>query len=393
MNNYKYPTNYELREIFSHIANRKFLTNFAQSKGIFITYASQEYLAVELSNLFYEDDELEIIRAEAYKHSTSHSLTGFVINSKNKKFSLKASYESLRDNDKFDKGIVGNTLIKLQGNDFFDYKGSIEYKKAKPGRIEFLQDEQNTFDFYLKDLENGKWQVEIDCGKSTDAKILRDLFSKNLPIGDYDLELIDQDMLDDEKTILFFDYLAHSGMHSEWSFLDIKHLTVRRGRDTDEDNFEEDNFEKNDESTEMEVISKENLSGITQAILSGKNLRDDEFVKQCESRGYRFTAMTYEFEHKTQPYIISVRAEFKGRPKVFEVGLPEIQEKIGTSGTPRPSSLPSIDNRGIRSMFWNNASNTFKAVLAGKKPSVSSETATSKPNVGKKKSTLRKKTN
>lgn len=365
MNNYKYPTNYELREIFSHIASRKFLTEFAQQKGIFITYASQEYLAKELSNLFYEDDELEVIRSEAYKQGSSHNLTGFVINSKVKNFSLNASYEALRENEKFGVGIIGNPLIKLTDN-FYDYKGSIDYIKAKPGRIEFLQEERNSFDFYFKDLKKGNWQVEIDCVKSTDAKILREIFLKNLQAGDFEFELIDQDLLNDEKTILFFDYLVKTGMDSDWSFLDIKHLTVRRGRDVDD--IDEDGEE--DEAIDIKEVPKENLSGITQAILSGKNLRDDDFVKQCEIRGYRFTAMTYEFEHKTKPYIIAVKAEFKGRPKVFEVGLPEIHELEGASAARRQSTLSDKESRDIRSSFWNNAKDTFKHVQAGTTPPI-----------------------
>lgn len=354
-NQYKYPTSYELKEIFSSIANRKFLNDFAQSKGVFITHCSQEQLAFELSNLFYDDADLEIIRAEAYKVANAHNLSGFVLKSSNDTFDLNVAYERLRNEGKFGVDVKVDRLSKLK-DDEFDYRGGLEYIKKKPGRIEFLQDETHAFDFYLKDLGQGDWQVEVDCSRSTDAKELRDFFKKNLNMADLTLELIDQDKIGNEKTIHFFDELATSGLsQADWRFVDIKHLTVRRGRD------EQEIGNESDENVEQEATEEE-LTGITQAILKGKNLRDDTFVRDCEKSGYRFSAMTYEFEQVKGPFIIALRAEFKGRPKVFEVGITDVQEKVGPTAIRKQSHLPIRDHRLIRSMFWNNAKNTFLSI-------------------------------
>lgn len=363
-NQFKYPTTYELKEILSRIANRSFLDDFAQIRGLFITHANQELLADELSKLFYDECDLELIRKEAYRENNSHTLSGFIIKSNKRNFNLKTRYEGIRANGRYGLGIKLNEVTTVSDEEPFDFKSSFEYVKAKPGRIEFLQNEINSFDFYFTDLGKGSWQIEVDSNKSTDTKELKSLFLKNLDMDGLTLESMDQDYLNSKATIEFFDKLAKEGLNDkDWGFLDIKHLTVKRGNDdeeNDESNDIDDNDGENEESAPNIIeLSKQELTGITQAILEGKNLREDPFVKDCETRGYRFTAMTYEFEHKKNPNIISIKAEFKGRPKVFEVGIPIVQEKTGFKLIRQLASLSSKENRSVRSMFWNNAKRIY----------------------------------
>jgi len=360
-NKYKYPTTYELKEILSRIANKTFLNRFAQSRGVFVTNVNQELLANVLSKLFYDDSDLEIIRQEAYRENNSHTLTGFVVKSKKKNFNLKTIYERLRETGKGGIGVILNEVTKVNDDESYDYKSSFEYIKTKPGRIEFLQNETNFFNFYFKDLKNGAWQIEVDSSKSTDTKEIKNLFTKNLPMDEYGLELIDQDYLTSDATIVFFDRLAKEGLSSEWNFLDVKHLTVKRGNDIKDNEDDLDELDA-EEDLDSKQLSKEELTGITQAILEGKNLREDPFVRDCEGKGYKFSAMTYEFDNQNTPYVISIKAEFKGRPKVFEVGIAEVFEKTGIKGIKHPTSLSSKENRTVRSIFWNNAKVIYESI-------------------------------
>jgi hypothetical protein len=356
--NYKYPSTYEIEEVLGNITNRGFLNDLAQRKGIFVTNGSQKQLASDLANLFYEDDELESIRMEAYSNNATHTLSGFLVRSSEKKFNLKNIYEYIRENAKFEMGQTLSQLTKVSGTDDQPtYRGTIEYFKPRAGRMEFIQDETTSFEFYINHKKEGVWQVEVDASRSNDVKELKNILSKDLP-KEVTLDLIDQSFLTTENTISFFDTLAKKGMSSEWSFMDTMHLTLRRGSDdrTEKDSSIEDDHEI------KEVTETAELAGITQAILQGKGLRENIFVKQSVENGYQFTAMTYEFQHKTKPLFIQVKAEFKGKPKVFEVGIVSYEEHVGIPPRREVAILSATENRLIRSSFWNNAKEIYDSM-------------------------------
>lgn len=366
LNEHKYPSQYELEEVLTSITNRSFLNAFAQGKGIFITNISHKQLASEISNYFLDEKDLETIRREAYQININHTLSGFLISSKDKTFSLKKVYDNIFENSRQKEGQRLTQLIKLNTVDN-QFKGSIEYNKKRAGRIEFLQDEISSFDFYLKEQQEGIWLVEIDCNRSTDTRELKELFLNNILKSSYEIETIDQDALTTELTITFFDNIAKNSMANEWNFLDVKHLTLRKGKDIDSP-LEDDAIIENEESETSEIKEleeTEELIDITQAILQGKNLRENSFVKQSVKSGYRFTAMTYEFQHKISPHIIQIKAEFKGRPKVFEVSIINYEQLLGLAQMRQNISLSPSENRSMRSDFWNKSKSIYEELVNG----------------------------
>lgn len=350
-NNKVYPNSYELEEVIANIANRPFIDSFAQSRGIFISHADKTTLSKELSNLFFDDFDLEEIRKVAYGHSNKHTLTGFIVKSENAEFDLISLYEHIRTNDisHRKKGLTMTQLVKhVNKKDSIEkYKGTIEYERRRVARIQFLQDEKGSFDFYIYKNENDFWQVEVDCNKSTDSGEIFNLIDKNIG-KDSTIESIDLDSLTTKNTISFFDELATQGLGKEWRFVDVKKLTFKKGRDC---NKEDEELEEN--------VEEENLIGISQAILEGKNLRENSFVKQSEAAGYVFTAMTFEYENKTTPYSIQIKAEFKGRPKVFEVGISLYISRSGLDEEIHTEVLSDSDDRYYRTLFWNNAKTIY----------------------------------
>jgi len=347
-----YPTKYELTEVLSSITNRGFLNSFAQQKGIFITHVDTNTLAQEISNLFLDNEDLETIRKEAYQSKSNHALSGFVVNSNDKSFNLKTNYQWIFDQGKQKLNQKISQLVKIKDKDI--YKGSIEYVKKTAGKIEFLQDEVTQFDFYIEEVNPGIWQVEVDGSRSTDSKELRELFGEILT-RETEILTVEQSLLNTESSILFFDRLANEGMSNEWNFKTVKHLTIKRG-----------NIDDADENGETEVVNSDDLIGITQAILQGENLRENLFVKQSVNSGYRFNAMTYEFAHKKEPYFLELKAEFKGRPKVFEVTIVNYQEVVGTTLTREKISIPDGHSRLIRSSFWNKSKTIFDEIIKRK---------------------------
>lgn len=364
---YNYPTDYELEEVLSSITDRKFLNEFSQERGIFIVNSKKDQHASELSVLFYEEQDIEAIRREAYNTNNSHSLNGFILNNAGDKFNLKNIYENIRENGLAGTGIILSNLIKVNqphaDPDISNiFKATIEHTKKKVGRMEFLQDESSSFDVYMMQRKGGEWQVEVDCNKSADAKEFRKILEKNIS-SEINFDTIDQDSINTENAILFFDKLAQEGMGSDWICIDVKHVTVRKGKDESDARESENENEIDNGSLENEAknieVDDEDLIEIKQAILLGRNLRENKVVKQFEKDGYRFSAMTFEFEHKSEPFVIQIRAEFKGKPKVFEVSIKSYLERTGVGSIKKPAMLTDGQNRAIRSQFWNNAKEIF----------------------------------
>jgi len=359
MERLKYPTEYELSEVLNML-QKSVLDEFAQTRGIFVTKASQIQLADELAKQFYDNEDLEFIRSKAYQRSSNHALSGFTVRAKKKDFSLKSVYQGIFESgtQKFGHRLSAPILVDP---DKGIYRASLEYRKIRPARIEFLQDELTSFEFQMEPKEDGSWQVEVDSNRSTDIKELQDLFKGGIS-GDYDIEELEQAKITDSFSIDFFDRLATSGMSADYRFTDIKHLTLKRGANISDEE---------DEESEKE-LSGEELVGISQAVLEGKNLRENSFVKKSVESGYRFNAMTYEFEHIERAEILVIKAEFKGRPKVFEVSILNASENVGTGLTRQPMQLNAKANRMLRSVFWNNAKDIYLDITKkdGTKPTV-----------------------
>lgn len=348
MDNRLYPSNYELLQVLQNMVSSKFINSFAQRKGIFITNATKNEIAVEISRLFFEDEELEEIRKEAYQIKNKHSLSGFSIKSSYKDFSLKKNYDWLIENAKIPMNSTLSSLHKIKDSN--KYKGTYAYNKQKPGRIEFLQDEKTSFDFYIEEIADGNWQVELDSTKSTDLKELQELFNETLKKEEV-IETIDEKLLSTELSIRFFDQLSKFGISGGLQLIQIKHLSIKQGKYEDP------------EEESIEEVAEKDLQGITQAILEGQNLRENSFVIGAVKSGYSFNAMTYEFENTKEPYIFQIRAEFKGRPKVFEVTIVSYEEVLGTNKTRNPIFLGDHYNMQLRSKFWNFAKDLFNGLI------------------------------
>jgi len=102
-------------------------------------------------------------------------------------------------------------------------------------------------------------------------------------------------------------------------------------------------YKLEDGEDDLKELSGDELVGIFQAVLEGKNLRENSFVKKLVESGYRFNAMSYEFEHIERVKILQLKAEFKGRAKVFEVSIVTTSENVGVSMARRPmNSLQRI---------------------------------------------------
>ena len=350
-----YPVQYELLEVFHEFCHKKFVTDFCGRKGIYITNATLEEQADFLSGLYYEHEELELIRNAALGVHTKTTLSGFWLQSED------AKYDLIYELGKYVNEIVDETLhMKLgaiTGDDLMGYKGTVHYQQNQPGRLLFLQGTPRDFDFYIKKKETGKWEIMIDGERSNDSKVMQKWLDKKIP-REANIVTIDQDELSTKQTVNFFDQLSARGISSEWKFSQVKRIVLRR-----------ENIENDDGNGDETIIEQQSvLTGISQAILEGSDLRSNPFVKTCEDGGYRFTAMNYEYEHSNHPYVMEVRAEFKGRPKIFEVALENYYRRTGLDERLEFDLLSQANKMGLLSRFYSEAKILFDDLGTSKTP-------------------------
>ncbi|MBS9525660.1 hypothetical protein KI659_16700 [Litoribacter alkaliphilus] len=347
-----YPSFYELKEVLENLTNKSFNVAFGLERGIIISRSNHANTASELAYLFYDKEDIDEIRNEAYRRNTNHTLSGFQIKSESS-IELPSVFESIISTGNIEIGQSLSSLTEEYEGKTKIFTSMMEYRKRKIGRIEFLQEETINFKFNFFQIDQKTWQVEVDCVRSNDLGEIKKIFEKNLS-RETDFEEIELNSLTTEKTINFFDSLANK-FDENWTFKDIKHLTLKRGSENDEDIIDVSSREEDQES--------DNLSGITQAILEGKNLRENSFVKNSVENGYKFTSMTYEFDHSTEPKTIQIKAEFKGRPKIFETSIINFMAKTGLGAESSELKINQSQKRKYCSMLWNAAKETYYELL------------------------------
>ena len=357
-----YPRFNELRDVLSDSVLHSELMGFLRSKGIYYFNTSRDVAAMLTSRLLLSGDDLELIRQYAYRTSQKSLLSGFTLVSESF-FDLNSIYETIQEKEVLKKdGYHLKTLEKLGDKKF---QGSIVYRKRKPGRNEFLKIEERNIAFSMEALTEKQWQVEIDGESSADGKVIQQMFSLAVKDKKISMEEILFDGLSDANKITFFDRLVKEGLGEEWAIEDVLRLTLKKPKsqteesdDPDEDAAKDDG-RKEAKDDDVKEASKEQLSGIAQAILEGKNLRENRFVHLAEEGGYVFSSMTYMFVRSKDNSHLKIRAEFKGNPKIFEVSLEGFSSTATDAGDDMVMGLSEEDNRKYRSQFWNAAKNIY----------------------------------
>lgn len=341
---FKYPSRYDIEQTLGKFAKREFVEEFAKSRGIFVSKATREQLADKLSYFFYDDDDIEIIREVAYKTSRTQTLSGFSVKLEEGE-GLVESIRTALTNNEFDKHVNVGPITKVpDSNHEEEYQCNVEYISQKPGRIEFLQEESRSFTLVIrKTTEEDEYQVLTVGNKATDDGICQKIIKKSIKRRGNIISL-DIDELTTSKTITFFDRLSNDGIQDEWNLLEVRQLAIRKGEE------------------EIEEVEHSDLTGINQAVLDGDNLRQNTLVKQTEKNNYRFLSMTYRFQHKSEPCVIDIKAEFKLRPKVYVIDVQQYFLIEGADSQLVPSDMPVELKYDVKDKCWNSSRRIFREV-------------------------------
>lgn len=355
-NKINYPTSYELEHVLAEFCNNAFINTFSQSKGIILIRSTKEEIASDLTNFFYDKSDLDIIKEQAYRQNTNHALSGFILNIDDSVFNPMIAIQKIREFYGADENINFEPITHERGETNPRYTGRVNYRNFKPGRLQFLQGEDRAFDYSLQKISTDQYQIFIDSSKSNDSKIFEDILKKQVGAdGDFDIMLFEK--LTTLQAIQFFDELANRFAKKEWQFQEVRHLVIKKIKNEDEE----------------KKVTPTELSGITQAIIEGHNLREEKFVKQSEKEGYTFTAMTYVFSHTTSSLVIILRAEFKSRPKVFEISLVKYMRREGIEGIEVDIPIDRKEEYRITRIFWTIAKQIYNELTYGSRTLIATE--------------------
>lgn len=354
-----YPSPRDLELILIDSVRYTDMLSFLRKRGIFCFNNSKESLASQISRHIWDESSLEELRSLAYRSVNKKILSGFTLISADD-FQLDAIYNSLRNNGDLRKdGYRLHCISRKKSSTEIVYEGSLSYQKKSAGKMQFIRNETREVSFEMRPINNKEWQVEVDGGKSNDGKVVYSLLEKIAKTHHVAINMLRIDKLTKGDTITFFDNLAKEGLPKEWVVEDISRITLKLNPGTKDDN------EKDTEEIDADV-DEESLNGITQAILEGKNLREQPFVQRAQSSGYAFTSMTYTFGNASENVKVKLRAEFKGSPKIFEVGLESYMLPSVESSDQYEESMSQLDdseNMLLRSMFWNKAKSLYYSLL------------------------------
>lgn len=356
-----YPTVYDIQQFLAS-QKRGFLSFFAQKRGIILINASKEDLIKELSSHLLELSDLEEIRDALFQSTKKQALSGFQIKPANPDFDLGNLYSRLREyGTPQSKGYSLDALTKIDQEGKIIYHGKISYTKHRLGKIELMQGEKYDTSFSFFEKSDSSWQVEVDGNNSSDGKEVMKLMQMAVKSNSVNINSLKIDDLSIEQVIIFFDRLAKEGFDKKiWELVDIRALTFRR-RNNSSTLEDDDEDEINDD---VESVGEEDLGGISQAVLAGRNLREHSFVKEAEKSGCIFTSMTYEFKATKSSVFIIIKAEFKGNPKIFEVSIISTGKVEGTTKRKiTEQQTPPPYRRDRASEFWNKAYDIYTDLI------------------------------
>lgn len=300
----KYPSRFHVRKVIEQFMNNKNAITFLQQKGIIVQARKSKDLAkISADHYFSRANFVELkskIEAEHnYKKTGRISLPLEQLPNLKEALS-EVNGEHLKDDE--------NTKITVFNQDNGTLKFLIDYTEYKPGLIDLLDSTNRQIEVTINEQDDF-CSLDFDTLVSKDYSKVKEVV-KYITKSNEELELdfseISLNMLNCEKRIqLFNDFFKFD--HSPWEFVEIKKLKVKR--------------DENETKSQENSITDSQLSGINSAIIDGKNLIENPFVKQTLENSFYFSMAEMRFENKENSQFIDMAIDFKSRPEKYETKI------------------------------------------------------------------------
>jgi hypothetical protein len=333
MINSQFPSAYDVEQTIKFYSTQyQDVRRFFQSLGLLNIGNGKDDLSLFAKCLLLEHQDYIVLRQLAQSGSNATNISGFSLRTTLMPKSLQDINEDLvafrtkliyqqEQSRKRDAAVQ-----KLQMPELYNgvLSAKFEYQRLIPGRVELIQKVDTEVDFIVELIDKQHWRVICFPKDSQDIKKIETLFMK---LGDrsYSPFIISLEAFSQKQRIQFFDsVLDYYSQESEWRFLEVTEISIRREPDKDYIILGE---EVDSETEVVDEAGESDLLSITQAVLEGKHLRTNSFVKDCERQGFYFPAMRLLLENRNSPEVIEVTIRFKLSPKMFEVVLTSMSER------------------------------------------------------------------
>lgn len=207
-----------------------------------------------------------------------------------------------------------NTTVTVMETSQNDWKFIIDYTEYKPGLIDLLDQTARRVEVKVN-YHQDVCSLDFDTIVSSDHKKFKQVIDYLVSTNDdirLDFSEISLKTLSCEKRIqLFNEFFQYN--HLPWEFVEIKKLKVKR----------DDNGDKSNDNTELNerIIEDDQLQGINSALIDGKNLIENKFVKGTLDNGFYFSMAQMRFDNTENSDFIDVAIEFLSRPEKCETKM------------------------------------------------------------------------
>lgn len=196
-----------------------------------------------------------------------------------------------------------NSIVKSEDKKNLNFK--FKYHKLRRGRVDFIDKQDITLSIKISKISEKKYRVNIIHDGASDAKEFITFLQKKL-IDEEDnfvptISRLTLGKLSVNNKIDFFDIFPNTTING-WKYLSVTNVSVSKSS-TKEDEDQEDIID--------DQAGKGLISGISNAILSGEKIRDNQLVKEFTGQNFYFDSMLYKFESDEDATEIEIGLSFK----------------------------------------------------------------------------------
>lgn len=327
------------------------LKAFLKGNGIFLTSTNAKTLAESMYTIFLGVKDLSefqelLYGANNYEKSLIFEVTtsadveedilDVVLQGLNTQRAKKAGEYNIGRPVK-----IGNDSIFLE----------MTYYKKTSGKNKIFEREPRTMRVFVRKDTGHRAIVDIRQQSTYDASRAVDMFENIKKIDDdgdlFTLRHLNSGFLSKENRIKFFDMLIENKF-TQWSLKTVTGLTVKKYK-LDPDMDEEEN--------EEEIIEDDGkLAGISQAILNGQGLRNNEFVQGCLNEGFYISSMKLRYYNRTESTEFIIGISFKG----MDLKVDMCRSFIDEDGTPTHHPFLKDDQDTIIKEFQDVSKNIYE---------------------------------
>lgn len=283
------------------------IKRYLLSQGIIFTTSNADKLSEDIYTIFLGGQEIEkitqmIVDEGNYEKSTllnaklnNECAETDILDFFTDRFNTYRSYAS--QDYKVEQPLRTETELNVR----------VSYKRKLPGKNKLIQEETRFLKIIIRKKSESEVAIDIRQPSSIDiqkALELLEVITNGDGGAEVSLSHLNLNALTAKNKVAFFDKIS-AYIFKNWRLQTITGITVRKCEISGEDDLDEVITEEDDVAGA--------LTGISQAVLNGKGLRSNKFVKKSLEQGYYISSMNYRYTclQEAAEFIISVSSKDK----------------------------------------------------------------------------------